>query len=449
MCKGASHDPWARHGAGSTIGSMKVIACLLVLGACTEEGANLTLSAPNGPSAAASYELVLASTDLVPVIPDQRVSPTQITAETVTYYLQRTSANAGGSVVGLDGFRVRVEPNPSVAETAFIPFALFYDDQHRVIAIGAYHGTEATPQPILVKRGEIDAYTLDVEPVTEVADAAPVAAGDALQVTCSRPDQTTFRSGVVWRTAGGTELRIMLPDQDGASDASTRALDLDCDGQAVVPAATSADCDDTRARFHSGAADVCDGEDTNCDAVPYVVVPCTSTSSGPCNGTNTGVALCAEATQQTGACSADVSCACQAGTAGCAKCVLPVAHGTSASTVTACLPALDATVETQGYCSEAPCIVDVLGTRGGWTATVAATESGPFAQIAPGVTSSFALRLTRPDDQIAGVPGGSVGAVDLSIVSPTTGPKLVSFDLQPGQIDTCAGNGPFAMTCAP
>jgi hypothetical protein len=117
--------------------------------------------------------------------------------------------------------------------------------------------------------------------------------------------------------------------------------------------------------------------------------------------------------------------------------------------VTACLPALDASVETQGYCSEAPCTVDVLGTRGMWSASVAATSNGPFAKVATGVTSAFALRVTRTDNQVMGMTGASVGAVDLAIVSPTMGAKLLSLDLELGGLDTCAGNGPFVMSCAP
>jgi hypothetical protein len=257
---------------------------------------------------------------------------------------------------------------------------------------------------------------------------------------------TSFRSGVVWRTPDGAELRLMLPS-DGTSDATTRMLDLDCDGALVAADATSADCDDTRARFHAGAVEACDGEDTNCDGSQYSAVPCMTTACGSASGT----ALCDEATQTVGACSADVTCACAAGSADaseCRRCVVDYSHGTN-SGQKICEPAIDAMVETSGACSQAPCTVTVISTTGGWQATVAATGQGPFAATAAGVTSDFALRVARVDATTTSTANASVGTVDLAITT-STGPRLMSLDLElAAQISSCDGAGPFAMTCSP
>ena len=428
-----------------------LIVCLLAAG-CSEQGANLVLAAPAGPSGASSYEIVLASKDLVPVIDGQRVSPTALTSETVTYYLQRTAANAAGSIDKVDGFRVLVEPNPKVAETAFIPFVLLYDADQKLVGVGTYRADAGgAPSPIVVKRGEVDEYAVTVEAVAEVVDTKPVVAGDALQVTCTRQDQSTFRSGVVWRDAAGAERRLMLPDS--GDDATTRALDLDCDGATVAVAASSEDCDDTRARFHDGATEVCNGEDTSCSGVPYVAVACTPPAGGPCATATGGVAICDQTTQMTSACSVDNACICAMAPtdSACRRCTLPFAHGSTTAMVTPCEPAIDAMVGIDGMCSNGgTCTIAVVGTRDGWTAEVAATSQGTFGPAATGVTSSFALRVARPAGEIAGGPGALVGAVDFALAQQGQPPKLFSYELElAAAIGTCTGGGPYAMTCTP
>ncbi|MEP6861913.1 MAG: putative metal-binding motif-containing protein [Deltaproteobacteria bacterium] len=430
-----------------------LIVCLLATG-CSEQGANLVLSASGGPANASSYEIVLASSDLVPVIGNQRVSPTAFEAETVTYYLQRTAANASGSIDKVDGFRVLVEPNPQVAETTFIPFVLLYDADHQLVGVGTYEAdATGAPSPIMVKRGEVNEYPIAVEALAEVVDTKPVSAGDAMQVTCGRSDQTTFRSGVVWRDAAGAELRLLLPDGDG-DDATTRALDLDCDGSAVAVAASSEDCDDTRARFHAGASEVCNGEDTSCSGVPYLVVACSPTGmSGACVAPNTGVAICDQATQMTGACSVANECVCAMAPtdSGCRHCTLTFSHGTTSQNVTPCQPAIDATLGLNGLCSGGgTCTIAVLGTRDGWTAKVAATAQTAFGQSASGVTSSFALRVSRPDGAIPGGPGALVGAVDFALTQQGQPPKLFGYELElADSTTTCTGGGPYTMVCTP
>lgn len=427
--------------------------CLLAA-ACSEQGANLVLSAPSGPAGASSYEIVLASKDLVPVIADQRVSPATLTSETVTYYLQRTAANASGSIDKVDGFRVLVEPNSKVAETAFIPFVLLYDAGHHLVGVGTY-AADATgaPSTIVIKRGEVGEYPITVEAVAEVADTQPVAAGDALQITCMRQDQSTFHSGVVWRDAAGAERRLMLPDGASGDDATTRALDLDCDGATVAVAASSDDCDDTRARFHVGASEVCNGEDTSCSGVPYTVVACSPTVTGTCAMANTGVAICDQTTQTTGACSIANACVCAMAPTDteCRHCTLAFGHGATAQTASPCQPAIDATVDLNGMCTNGgTCTIAVLGTRDGWTAKVATNPQGTFGAAATGVTSGFALRVSRPDPDVPGGPGALVGAVDFALTQAGQPPKLFSYELELAtEITSCTGGGPYAMTCTP
>jgi len=278
-------------------------------------------------------------------------------------------------------------------------------------------------------------------------------AGDAMHVDCARTDQTTFHSGVVWRDAAGGELRLMLPDGD-SDDATTRALDLDCDGAVVAVAASSEDCDDTRARFHTGATEVCNGEDTSCDGVPYVAVPCMPIGVGTCATANDGVAICDQATQTTGACAVANACVCAMAPTdtGCRHCTLTFAHGTTtAGMVTPCQPAIDATLGLDGMCSGGgTCEITVIGTRDGWTAKVAATSGGTFATTATGVTSAFALRVSRPDGDIAGGAGALVGAVDFALTEQGQPPKLFSYELElADQITACTGSGPYTMTCTP
>jgi len=250
---------------------------------------------------------------------------------------------------------------------------------------------------------------------------------------------------VVWRDPRGAELRLMLPS-DGTDDATMRPLDLDCDGDTVAAAASSEDCDDTRARFHAGATEVCNGEDTNCDASRYSAVPCTNAQL--CGTSTTGTAVCDQATQTVGTCSTDVTCACTPDSTAmseCRKCILSYEHGNSMANIKVCEPAIDAMIDTAGACSQTPCTVDVVATTGGWDASVAATSQGPFAKAAIGVSSAFALRVARIDANIA--MSTSLGTISLVLLT-NTGPKLVSFDLELATgIGTCSGSAPYTMSC--
>jgi hypothetical protein len=430
-----------------------VILLGLLLGACADEGAHLTLHAPDGPIGATSFQVVLASPDLIPMIANQRTSPKATAVETVTYYLQRTAAGVPGSIDNVDGFTILVEPDASVADTAFIPFVLLYDDAKHLVGVGTYHADPQSPQPspLIVKRHEVDKFPIDVEPLTEVVDTVPVDPGDSMQVQCARDDQSTFISGVVWRPSTGGELRLLMPDRPDSLDATSRVLDLDCDGHEVAQDASGTDCDDTRARFHVGATELCDGEDWNCDAIQYVTLPCTGT--GMCATANMGVALCDDTTGTIGACSDDAACACTTGSGSCTKCVMAFAHGAIATEVSPCQPGVGF-LSTEGACENTPCVVSVLGTRNGWQVLVAPTSAGVFGPTAAGVGMTFAIKARRPEGpgfSMNGAANGSVGSADLVIIAADGAKRLLSVDLElASQPQTsCAGNGPFTMTCSP
>ena len=429
-----------------------------VLAACGNDyGAQLALHAPSGPGSAAAFQIVLGSPQLIPMVMNQRVSPASTQSETVTYYLQRTSAGlvpASGAIDKVDGFTVRIEPNPDLVDRAFIPFLLLRDGSGALIGMGTYRAPGQTkPSPILVQPDEIDEYTLEVEPVTQVDDAQPVAASDALLVTCARKDQSTFESGVVWRTGAGEELRVLFPAEPGSTDATQRALDLDCDDHV---ADAGGDCDDTRASFHQDAAETCDGLDTNCDGRPYLAVACSPTTPGVCVDpmSGQGVALCDDRTGAVGTCQSDPQCLCATGATSCTKCQIKHPMQTMAGAIQPCQPGIG-TLSTQGQCDGGdPCTVDVLAVRGGWEALVAASTSGPFGKTATGVGSSFVLLAKRPEGPGATIPGDAghhTGEVELAVTDAQGIPHLMGVDLVfDGDVfTTCSGNGPFPMTCSP
>jgi len=433
---------------------MRAVALVLALAACTDEGAHLTFLAPDGPSTAATYQLVLASPDLVPTVDAQRVTPNGLATETVTYYLQRTEVAATGTVGAVNDFTVLVRPDASIAETAFIPFVALYDKAGALVGMGTFRATsDGPPSPILIQRGQVDRYTLAVEPVQEVDDTMPVDTRGAMRVDCTHQDQSTWHSGIVWRPRVGGELRLLFPDSGG--DATQRPLDLDCDGHAVEAGDTGSDCDDTRPRFHDGAAEACDGEDTNCDGIETLVVPCQPGSSGVCpNPTSgTGVALCDDTTGTVGACMSDPQCLCAQGAQGCVKCILGHATDTPPPNETVpCQPGIGQ-ISTQNLCDGgSPCTVQVLGTRGGWEAQVSASTTS-FGAVATGVGATFLLRTRRPEGPgtaIPGAPGHTVGGVDLDIIDADGTSHYMGVDLEMDTTDAvCAATGPYQMACSP
>jgi hypothetical protein len=437
---------------------MKWLGLFLLAAACSESGAHFTLAAPDGPDTAASFRVILATPEQIPSIANQRVSPDSMATQTVPYFLQRTVAGASEEPIDkVDGLRIKLEANfAEMTDTTFIPFVLLYDDAGTIVGVGTFHAEGQTmPSPVLVLPGEIDKYTLDVEKVVQVDDAARPAPFQVLPVDCYREDQTTFTSGIVWRPNGGGELRILFPNDD-STDATGRDLDLDCDGKKVSPETSSSDCDDTRGSFYAGAQETCDGYDTNCDGQQLMVTSCVPTSSNVCPDPTTGMglALCDDRTGQASDCQSDPQCLCANGITGCAKCMLSYSDATTAGSVVPCQPGIG-TVSTFSLCSATElCTVEVLAVRGGWKAEVATDPQSSFGSKAQNVGLRFALKVKRPEGpgvEIPGMAGHSTGEVDFAITTKNGQSYLRGIDLYIGSDSpvVCSTSGPYSMSCSP
>src|SRR5450432_82180 len=76
MCSVYEQQDQRHRGGGTSVARavvMRSVLCLLLV-ACANEGAHLTLHAPDGV-AATSFQVVLASPDLIPIVANQRTSP--------------------------------------------------------------------------------------------------------------------------------------------------------------------------------------------------------------------------------------------------------------------------------------------------------------------------------------------------------------------------------------
>jgi hypothetical protein len=427
-----------------------------LLAGCTDAGAHLTLSAPSGPMKVTSFQVVLATPEDVPTVQHQRTAPTSLSTQSVSYYRQRTIAGGThGKVDNIDGFAVRIEADPAMSETEFIPFVLMYDGD-TIVAVATYRADgSAEPSPILIKTDEIDKYVLDVEPVALVNDIDPVDAGQVRTVECVREDESTFTSGLVWRPQGGGEVRLVLPD-DGGFDATHRDLDLDCDGHLVTVESSSHDCDDSRAWFHRDARESCDGYDTNCDGAQNLIVACTGTGNVcPDATTNTGVALCNDRTGTESVCQSDPQCLCAANPSLCARCILTSELGTSPSKVKPCQPGIGY-VKLDTYCTdnERCSKVEVLSAGGGWKVKVSPDITPyTFGSSAANLGPKVVVKIERPEGptaEITGVRGTSTGDIVLGITAANGTTNLHVVDLQL-DLDggTCDSTEPYQLVCFP
>ncbi|HEY5927545.1 MAG TPA: putative metal-binding motif-containing protein [Kofleriaceae bacterium] len=420
-----------------------------LLAGCADTGAHLTLSAPDGPGAVTSFKVVLATPEHVPSVGGQRTAPALVETQTVSYYLQRTIAGGThGKIDAVDGFAIRVEPDPAMTETQFIPFVLMYEGEQIVAVATFYAPGGAMPSPILVLRDEIDKYVLDVEPVVQVGDLDPVATGNVRVVECTREDQSTFTSGIVWRPRGGGEMRLLFPN-DGGLDATERELDLDCDLHPVTVESSNKDCDDTRDWFHRDIQDTCDGYDTNCDGLQSLVVACTGANVCTDSNTTTGIALCNDRTGEQSRCESDPQCACAAGTSACSRCMLSNELGTSTGMLKACQPSIGF-IHLEGCEDAAQCRVDVASVGGGWKAEVSPDVQPYTFGLSAQIGYKLVLRVRRPEGpvvEIPGIRGTSTGDIVLAVQTANL-TYLRAIDLQ-FETDgaTCQGTGPFPMTC--
>lgn len=424
---------------------MKWLGLAALVCACSESGAHLTLSAPNGPAQASSFRLILASPEKIPQIANQRISPDEDDTQTVPYFLQRTIAGAD-TIDRVDGLRIRLAPD-ALSEQTFIPFVLLYDSAGAIVGIATF---QTPPSPVIVVGDEIDKYVLDVEPVTQVADDVKAAPGQVQVVECSDDAGGTFVSGIAWRPLGGGELRLLFP-ADGSDDATGRDLDLDCDQHPVSEQSSGRDCDDTRGWFHRDAQETCDGYDTNCDGMRTTVVACVETNGTVCpdSATGMGTALCDDRTGQVGTCTSSVQCLCANQQPGCARCTMPYGLGSTTASVKPCQPSIG-TLATGTACSaNDPCSVQVLAVRGGWKAEVANDPTSSFGSSASGVGARVAIMVKRPEGpDFEMTKASSVGELDLLITTKTGVQHFQAVDLGLGDASTqCAGTS--SLTCTP
>ncbi|HEY5936038.1 MAG TPA: putative metal-binding motif-containing protein, partial [Kofleriaceae bacterium] len=326
-------------------------------------------------------------------------------------------------------------------DPALIPFLVAYDGD-AIVGIGAVlAGGE--PGPVEIVPGRISKYDVDLVPTSPASDA--IGPRQHLEVACG-----SWRSGIAWRPNDGTQLRLLLPDLEddpAATDARTRALDLDCDAHD----APGADCDDLRARYHAGTADACDGEDTNCDGQRLIVQDC-PLSGGVCApGPTNGVQLCDDSTgEPIGTCVGDPACACRNGDPTCHRCVLDFRATPDVNLQETCTPAV-ALISLAAYCSETePCTVDVVPRGGRFEAKISSDPLVNYGSRVTGVHDGIYLLVKNTAGELPAIAGDSVGAIYLAITSGSQTRHVgIDLALAVGATDACLdfGGGFFKMQC--
>lgn len=425
--------------------STKLWLALLVAGCGgSDDGALLTIHAPEGPVAATRLEIILASAeaDTITTIDGQRAMPGALAEESARYYRQRAKGGEIRAVPVLDNFVIRIEPELAVADDpALIPFLVAYDGD-AIVGIGAVLA-DGEPGPVEIVPGRISKYDVDLVPTSAAADA--IGPRQHLEVACG-----SWRSGIAWRFGDGTQLRLLLPDlaaDPGATDARERSLDLDCDAHD----APAADCDDLRARYHAGTEDACDGEDTNCDGQRLIVQTCPLAGGVCAPGPTDGVQLCDDTTGETiGICVGDPACACRNGDPTCHRCTLDFRPTPDQNTQQTCTPAA-AQFSLATYCSETlPCTVDVVSRKGRFEAKISADPLENYGSRVTGVHDSVYLLIKHDAGELPAVAGDSVGAVFLAITSGGQTRHLgIDVALAAAATDECSdfGGGFSKMQC--
>ncbi|MEO7094368.1 MAG: putative metal-binding motif-containing protein, partial [Polyangiales bacterium] len=363
---------------------------VLAFAACDSgpnEGAILTFDTPDGPMTATRLEVVLANSaeDAISDVDNQRREPGSGEDDAVRYYRQRAVGGTIEGSTGLTGFQLRIEPDMTTStDESFIPFVFAYDTD-RLIGVGAIEDENGDPTHAQITPGVVTKYTITMGAVQALdsADAA-VERGMARVVSCSRRTDGggEWKSGVAWFPIADTarpngrahQLRLLLPDVSTdamATDATTRAADLDCDAHP----ADKNDCDDLRGAFYNGAAESCDGLDTNCDSQRYMARSCVATNTtcsvGPAA---TGVQICDDDAGTYGACSACM-CAPSGGSTSCISCTVDFT-GTTASAKAACSPSVGKIL--LPMCEDSGCTVEVATATNGWNGYISTLETGGF-----------------------------------------------------------------------
>lgn len=427
---------------------MRYAWLVLVVAACgAEEGALLQIRAPEGPENVARLEIVLANENLIETVDGQRLAPRDFAgSEDVRYYRQRATAGELHAVGRADGFLVRLEPNIAmVPEKTFIPFLVAYDAQDNVVGVGAVLDETGEPTSILVEGGGARKYYVDMVALVPMDPALGMGERESLHVVCGA-QRGPWTSGIAWRPAG-TQLRLLLADRSedpGATDASERPADLDCDGHA----ATETDCDDLRPMFHAGRQDACDGMDQNCDGARTTLEACSNAACA-----SDGVQLCDDRTgEPIGACVASSACACANGP--CAHCALAYRTTPDAAKQAPCAPAVGK-LHVAGCADGVACTVEVVSTTAPWVGFISTAPLAGFTTKVTGVTSEVyvELKLGGTTD-VAAQPGQSAGTLSLMITQGTQS-RLLPVDIQlfeggpTGACQPIDNTTLHAMTCSP
>ncbi len=407
---------------------------MLVVGACggSEQGVLLVVESPDGATAK-RVEILLASADPATIedVDNQRIKPTDLESEPVRYYRQRAITGEVDNVGPLDGFAVRLEPNVDIPEGALIPILVGFDEQDQITAIGAVMDN-GMPAPVEIAEGQLLRFSVTMNAMAPAGEDG-VGTNEVVSVACG-----SFRSGIAWRP-GATQLRLLLPDREAdpdATDASGRALDLDCDG--VL--AASGDCDDLRGEFHVGADEKCDGLDYDCDFRARELVTC---DVGTTCGLTTGIGICNDRPGGgTVACAPEPECACENGQ--CAQCLINF-EGPDGGEVTPCSPAL-ASHLVVGDC-QGGCTVEVLERAGDpFKISVALPDTNMFTDKLTGVVDKIDIRAEAGDTLTAGG-GDIVGGIFLAIVHPGGAVSQLSFAIRLQEQGTvCLADG-NVMAC--
>jgi hypothetical protein len=426
----------------------------VVLAGCgSDDGALLTFAAPGGPGSAARIQIVLASanTETIGTGIRQRMKPGALDEEDVVYYRQRANGGLVDTVESVDGFQMRIEPELEAApDEQFIPFALIFDEQSALVGVGAVEDPDGNPMPVTIREDERIRYTMTVTPISEPAADMPLAAKQGELVGCLDDRAEAWTSGVAWRPEAGPQLRLLLADvaaDPGATDASDRVADLDCDD---FDAATN-DCDDLRDAFHPGQPETCDGLDTDCDGRRMEVQAC-ALPTDTCGGH--GVSLCTDtganavATQ----CQPDPTCACLSGAGGsCARCIIDTRPGTSGASRAACVPAIGK-LHVDQFCEDG-CQVEVVDVDGGFDVTLAAAEMGPYGARVQSTGFVYLRSKIGGSFPAPAMTYTSVGRVFLAITNATR-TQLLDIDLEitddlANECRAAALVDNFVMTCTP
>jgi hypothetical protein len=444
---GGSGDLPTRAAASVCSAAMRSLALIcLVAAGCGDTGLALAISAPDVPPGVDRIEIVLASPDFV-------VGEDQLTGGDVRYYRQQATAGELAKPGKLDGYVVRLEGRDGQGDETFVPFVIAYAGAEPVAAGSVLDG-DGLPIPLAVPSASRIEATISMVALLPADPDLGVMSGQIEEVRCSS-NTGEWRSGIAWQPPADVQLRLLLPEPGGDSkqDATARPLDLDCDGVRV----NAGDCDDLRARIHTGAAEKCDGEDSNCDGAHYAVTQC-DPPTGECEPSSVdGIQVCHDAdAAPRSTCQGSPACRCRLGSGGaCAKCTLAIEG--MAPPVKPCAPAA-ARLPLPQCTQSSPCDVEVMQypDNVGWDIAIASGASLEFKSFAKVINTELALRVKPRALPTTAAPGASVGAVHLVVRNDMNDVNVftvIDIDLQlgPGRIEGCSSiptqNGTYPMAC--